>query len=163
MNLATTLLFAGLSALLTACPYTEDGLSSKFDRYDGLPSSTNSLRNVRVTYYDVDGTTEYGGVLVIQNDSGHALEHSIITLNDRYSANLEDILYYFGFIKGNVPLGRHTIDRDERLLFVLFDEDGSHLVFREKSGHALFDSTRIFRLTINATQGEGTWTFRAET
>ncbi len=124
----------------------------------------NVLKGLVVSYSTSDdsvfgGEEAVGISLIIENESSSMFDDCVFIINERYTASLKDVEYYFGFKKGNQPLGRSTINPKEVLVVQFSHDNNNHLIFKGDGG--MFPRDEIIdRLTISSKKGAGTWLFK---
>ncbi len=137
---------------------------SKKTTYIGKPTSDSKLSYLTVNYDASEDSTYVANAkaigLYITNESNNKINNCQFTINDKYKAKLSSILYDYGFVKGNKPLGRNYIKPKESLWFSFSHDCFNHAVFRDEQGNVFPQSQLIDRLQLIASEGKGVWIFQ---
>jgi hypothetical protein len=138
--------------------------NDKVVTYEGVPDDNNTLKGLMLIYdasddYKFGGNEAIGIILTVKNNSGQKIENCIFIINDRYTASLENIEYYYGFMKGDKPLARSYIKQGELLEIAFSHDNNNHLIFKDSEKSMFPRSEKIVTLKITSMQGEGIWRF----
>ena len=109
---------------------------------DGFPPATTGLH------------------LKIKNPSARRLDGVSVTVDDSYTAALQDLRMVLGFWEGSPALGRSSILPGDDLVFVFSHDISNHGIMKNGKGEAMPRTLVPASITIRTDDGSGTWSVK---